>query len=382
MRGGERRQVDHLAAAHVRAEAPARAEHHIGLARRGAAIVSKTRPDDEILEAVAIDVPRRGNADAGPVTGRIALDDEALRCGERRQVDISRRHRHHRVCRNRAAVAIGYGDGERAAGCWRIGGIGVGQVLQQRIDGYWRCRSIEGDDKIVGTAAAGKGADNGVGKADICAINADLPRAGAFIVDSNRILAINETRHVKRAGIEIGAVQVFEHDGRIDDLGCGVDGVFGKRRGIEAGEGGVVVGAGDGNRHRGGRFVSGGVLHGIGKDIACRFARGQRLGVGICIVERIGVAAGCGDGQRAKGANDRTRHIARLFAARDITRRNPDNRLGVASIGVSIIGQHIAGGCRIACAGAKGEQMRLANVGACGIIEQCTDHYVVALKGN
>src|SRR6185369_13135249 len=42
------------------------------------------RPDDQVGEAVAVDVTSRRNTVAGSVTGRIALDDEALDGGEAR----------------------------------------------------------------------------------------------------------------------------------------------------------------------------------------------------------------------------------------------------------------------------------------------------------
>ena len=77
--GRERREVDHLPARAVdRAEARRLAEHHIGLAGIVAAVVAAVRPDDQVGEAVAVDVARRGDAVAGVVARRIALDDEAV----------------------------------------------------------------------------------------------------------------------------------------------------------------------------------------------------------------------------------------------------------------------------------------------------------------
>ncbi len=50
----------------------------IGLAGIAAAIVAQGRPDDQVVEAVAIDIAGRRDAPARVVAGRIALDDEAL----------------------------------------------------------------------------------------------------------------------------------------------------------------------------------------------------------------------------------------------------------------------------------------------------------------
>ena len=58
------------------------AKQHIGLAGAAATVVATGRANDEIVEAVAIDVSGRRNAAARKVIGRITLDLEALRPGE------------------------------------------------------------------------------------------------------------------------------------------------------------------------------------------------------------------------------------------------------------------------------------------------------------
>ena len=56
------------------------AEHDIAVARLGAGVAGPTAgkcPDDEVVEAVAVDVASRGYRRAGPVTHILAMDDEA-----------------------------------------------------------------------------------------------------------------------------------------------------------------------------------------------------------------------------------------------------------------------------------------------------------------
>ena len=63
------------------------AEDDIGLAGIGAAIVAVRRADDEVVEAVAVDVAGRGDAAARLVVGGVALDDEPVGRSEGREVD-------------------------------------------------------------------------------------------------------------------------------------------------------------------------------------------------------------------------------------------------------------------------------------------------------
>ena len=87
LRRGKRGEVDDLTREtrrrHGRAKSVAGAKHHVGLASSGTAVISAPGPNDEVVEAVAIDVPRRGDGEACPVHPRVALDDEAL-CGVER----------------------------------------------------------------------------------------------------------------------------------------------------------------------------------------------------------------------------------------------------------------------------------------------------------
>ena len=64
--------------ARISQPAAARAEDHIGLTGIVAAIIAKGRPDDHIIEAIAIHISSGGDAIARPVVRRIALDDEPL----------------------------------------------------------------------------------------------------------------------------------------------------------------------------------------------------------------------------------------------------------------------------------------------------------------
>ncbi|GAG66345.1 unnamed protein product, partial [marine sediment metagenome] len=72
------RQIDHLAAIDVRAEANPRPEHHIGLARAIATVIAKPCADDQIVKAIAVDIAGGRDADACLVSIEIALDDKTL----------------------------------------------------------------------------------------------------------------------------------------------------------------------------------------------------------------------------------------------------------------------------------------------------------------
>ena len=64
------------------------AEDDIGFAGVRAAIVATGSPDDDVVEAVAIDIARRGDAATRQVACCIALDDEPVCRGEGGEIDI------------------------------------------------------------------------------------------------------------------------------------------------------------------------------------------------------------------------------------------------------------------------------------------------------
>ena len=92
LRRSQRRQVQYLSPADCGAEAAGGAEHHPGLAGIGACatigeeMAACGRAHDQVGEAVAIYVASRRDAQARLVKVEVALDDEALRRGQRRQV--------------------------------------------------------------------------------------------------------------------------------------------------------------------------------------------------------------------------------------------------------------------------------------------------------
>ncbi len=63
-------------------------EHHIGRTATGAIGIGKRCPDDQIVEAVAIDVAGRGDRLAALVTRRLAIDLETVRTGKAGQLQI------------------------------------------------------------------------------------------------------------------------------------------------------------------------------------------------------------------------------------------------------------------------------------------------------
>ena len=84
------------------------------------------------------------------------------------------------------ALAGRVGDRDRqrtARGRVDVVGIGVGEVLDQRLDRRRRRVGVEGDDELRPGAAAGRGADRPCRRADIAAGEADLPGARALVAD-------------------------------------------------------------------------------------------------------------------------------------------------------------------------------------------------------
>ena len=67
------------------------AEHHIALARIGVpARIGARGADQDVVEAVAIDVPRRGDGLAAAVTGIDAVEAEAVGAVEAREIERRR----------------------------------------------------------------------------------------------------------------------------------------------------------------------------------------------------------------------------------------------------------------------------------------------------
>ena len=140
------------------------------------------------------------------------------------------------------AGGVGDLELEAAARGRRVRGIGVGQVLDQRLDPRRRRRRVEGDGERA-AGAAREAADDAAAEGDVAAGDADLARAGALVADRHRVLR-QQARDRQRAAVEV-VVGVGEGDVRIDDLRSGVDRVLEKRdRRGEAGQGGNRV------RHR------------------------------------------------------------------------------------------------------------------------------------
>ena len=116
----------------------------------------------------------------------------------------------------------------------RVGGIGVGQVLDQRLDRRRRRRRIEGDGERA-AGAAGEAADEDAAEGDVAARDTDRARAGALVADRHRVLG-QQVRDSQRSTVEV-VVRVGERDVGIDDLRRAVDRVLekGDQRG-KAGE--------------------------------------------------------------------------------------------------------------------------------------------------
>ena len=91
------------------------AEHHVAVARSGACVAGAVGPlcsDDQVVEAVAVDVAGRGDRSAGEVIDFLAMDDEADRTArERGEVDLGRKGtglaEHHIAVAGRGACVAG-----------------------------------------------------------------------------------------------------------------------------------------------------------------------------------------------------------------------------------------------------------------------------------
>jgi hypothetical protein len=86
--GGDRGEVD------LRRKAAGVAEHDIAVARLGAGVAGAAGAvcsDDEVVEAVAVDVAGRGYRTPGVVARVLAMDDEAaVAVRDRSEVDLGR----------------------------------------------------------------------------------------------------------------------------------------------------------------------------------------------------------------------------------------------------------------------------------------------------
>ena len=85
-------------------EARGLAEHHIARARIVAVRVGEGSADDQVGEAVAVDVARRGDRPAAAVARRHAAELEAVAAVEARQVEVRRKARglaEHHIARAR-----------------------------------------------------------------------------------------------------------------------------------------------------------------------------------------------------------------------------------------------------------------------------------------
>ena len=95
------------------------AEHHIARARIGAVRIGPVGADDQVGEAVAVDVARRGDRAAAVVIRRHAAELEAVAAVEARQVEIGGKARglaEHHIARAGIGCRADRPDGRRRSG--------------------------------------------------------------------------------------------------------------------------------------------------------------------------------------------------------------------------------------------------------------------------
>ncbi len=159
-------------------------------------------PDDGVEVAVAVEVGEARRAVAPHSDGVDRIGGAGL---------LRERDR----CGGGEAGGVGDLELEAVARGRRVRGIGVGQVLDQRLDRRRRRRRIEGDGERA-AGPAGEAADESAAEGDVVAGNADLARADALVADRHRVLR-QQVRDRQRAGVEV-VVGVGERDVRVDDL--------------------------------------------------------------------------------------------------------------------------------------------------------------------
>src|SRR5262245_33752657 len=102
----------------LRRKARGLAEHDVAVARTGACVartVTAVCPDDQVVEAVAVDVAGRGYGLAGPIVRILAMDDEAAVTG-RDHGEVDRRPKAGSLAEHHVAVArIAAGVGRTVA---------------------------------------------------------------------------------------------------------------------------------------------------------------------------------------------------------------------------------------------------------------------------
>ena len=136
-----------------------------------------------------------------------------------------------------AAVAITDDDANGAAGHRRGGRVGVGQVLDHRLDRVGRGVGVELQHQVGAIGAQrNDAADGRAAIADHAAGHADLPRAVALVADAELVLRGHVLRqlrgvdvavagnhaHPESAAVEIGGIAVGQADAGVDELGCGI----------------------------------------------------------------------------------------------------------------------------------------------------------------
>ena len=176
----------------------------------------------------------------GSIDGAFEQGEGRYQAGQRRGIVFGGHVDGDRAVRAGAA-GVGDRDGQRSARRWCVGRVGIGQVLDQRLDRCRIRRAIEVDCEIA-ASAAGNRADRHAAERHRPARKLDLTGANALAADRHRVLGEHAGDHQRAACVIV--VRIDEGDVRVEKLRGGVDGVFeegdgrrqaGQRRGIVLG---------------------------------------------------------------------------------------------------------------------------------------------------
>ena len=214
--------------AELAADGDAGAGVALGVNAGAAAVLPGRAPDHDVAA-----VGEHGNLRLVLRAFTVRVDGGRLAIDERGTVQALRDIDRHGAGIAAAAVAVGQADADRACALRPLRDVGIGQVLNQGLDGIGAGIGAQVDAQaaaVVAAVAGSDGADGAATERDGAAGDADLAGAGADVAHAELVLRATalHVEQVEPATGEIGRVDVHHTDGGIDDLRRGVDCVLGE----------------------------------------------------------------------------------------------------------------------------------------------------------